>query len=655
MPEDIMLKEAIEALEKGQRIRARDLLARLLRADQSNPQYWLWMSSVVETRSERSYCLETVLRLDPGNAAAKRGLVLLGARPPEMDVAPVIPTRRKWGALLEEETDIQLTRWQKITTNPLLRGGVFSALALFVVGLMVFGVFGMRSFYRDNDTIYLVSITPGTRQPTFTPTYFPTKTLVVRSPTPTYVGPMPLWMSLEATYTPVPLYVNTPHPINEAYRSGIRAYSRGDYKSMLTFMQQASQMDPNSADTRYHLGEAFRLSGEIESALEAYEQSIDLSPSFAPAYVGRSRCLLLINPNADVLEDLTLAIRNDPNFTDAYLERASFLLGKGDLEAAYEDLNAVQELYPDSPLLHVLLARLYLEQGESERGLESAYQAYELDKTLLPAYKTLALALLANEKPLEATEYLEIYLRYEDMDTGGWLALGNAYYQAGKDYTAALNAYDQAFKLDGDLTEIYLQRGKTYIAMQEGQMATNELLMAMRLYPHNFDISLELGKALLLAERVRDAYGQFNSTANLAETDREMGALYYWRALALEELGNTDEAIENWEALLNLPQEAVPLQWTRTAKRQLLALNPPTPTPTSTNTLTPTATRTLTSTPTATRTPLPTATPTATRTPTSTSTLKSTATPSSTATARSTNTSTPTLTRTSTPFRTATP
>ena len=651
MPEDIMLKEAIEALEKGQRLRARDLLARLLRADQSNPKYWLWMSSVVETRSERSYCLETVLRLDPGNAAAKRGLVLLGARPPELNLAPVVPNRRKWGALLDEEPEVQLTRWQKITTNPLLRGGVFASLALFVIGMMIFGIFGMRSFYNDGRQIYRVSITPGTRQPTFTPTVFPTKTLVVRSPTPTYVGPMPLWMSLVATYTPVPLYVNTPHPINEAYRSAIRAYTRGDFQSMLTFMQQASQMDPDSADTRYHLGEAYWLNGEIEKALEAYEQSIKLSPNFAPAYLGRSRSLLLTNPKVDVFEDLSLAIQNDPYYTDAYLERAKYLLSQGEPEAALEDLHIAQELYPDSPVLHVLLAQAYLELGENETGLESAYQAHELDKTLLVAYKTLALALLANEEPLEATQYLEIYLRYQEMDADGWLTLGKAHYLAGKDYQAALSAFDQAFKLDRELTEVYIQRGKTYIAMKEGQLATNELLMAMRLYPKNFEISLNLGRALLVADRARDAYGQFNSAANLAETNEERAALYYWRAMALEALNNPVGATENWKALLSLPEDAVPSAWARTASRHLLALNPPTPTATHTNTHTPTATRTPTRTSTPTRTPLPTATPTLTRTPSPTPTLKSTVTPSSTPTARSTNTPTPTITRTITPTR----
>jgi tetratricopeptide (TPR) repeat protein len=633
MPEDIMLKEAIDALAKGQRTRARDLLARLLRADQTNPNYWLWMSSVVESRSERIYCLESVLRLDPDHAAAKRGMVLLGARPPELEVAPVVPVRRKWGASLEEEPEIPLTRWQKITTNPLLRIGVFVLVGLFVIGMMAYGVFGVRSYYNDIGEIRRVSITPGTPQPSTTPEPIPTNTLVVRSPTPTYVGPMPLWMLLEATYTPVPLYVNTPHPINEAYRSGIRAYTRREFQVMLSFMQQASQMDPDSADTRYHLGEAYRFTGDIEKALEAYEKSIELAPSFAPAYLGRAHCLLIINRAANVLDDLQLAIQYDPLLTEAYLVKAEYLLGRDDPEAAIEDLLAAKELYPDSPLLHVLFAQAYLDTGENDLALQSALRAYMLDKTLLLAYKTLAMAYMANETPFEAIDYLETYLRYQEDDASGWMALGHAQRLSGNDYPAAIAAYDQAIKLDRNLTEVYIFRGKTYIEMGEGQLATNELMTAMRLYPNTFDINLHLGRALLVADRPKDASRQLNSAAKLANSDEELAALYYWRALSGEASNDPLAAIKDWQSLIELPEDVVSTEWIKTANQHLLALIPPTPTATSTRTPTPTIT------PTPTRTPLPSATATPTRTASLTSTPTKTV----------TFTTTPTRTITSTP------
>jgi Tfp pilus assembly protein PilF len=53
---DTMFQEAVEALRVGDRPRAKDLLTRLLKTDQNNVNYWVWMSAAVETAKERVYC-----------------------------------------------------------------------------------------------------------------------------------------------------------------------------------------------------------------------------------------------------------------------------------------------------------------------------------------------------------------------------------------------------------------------------------------------------------------------------------------------------------------------------------------------------------------------------------------------------------------------
>ena len=63
MAENIMFEEAMQAVRQGQRSRSRDLLTRLLRADPNNPEYWLWMSAVVDSSKERTYCLQMVDKL----------------------------------------------------------------------------------------------------------------------------------------------------------------------------------------------------------------------------------------------------------------------------------------------------------------------------------------------------------------------------------------------------------------------------------------------------------------------------------------------------------------------------------------------------------------------------------------------------------------
>ncbi len=632
MPDDVMLKEAIEAVDSGQRARARDLLTRLLKATQANPDYWIWMSSIVDTQQERVYCLEMALRHDPTNTAALRGLVLLGARPPAEDFKPLPPIRRKWGSSLEIKEEIPQSRLLRIWMNPVLRTVSFIGAGLLVVGLILVGVFGFRGFFKERQAL---NPAQGYHQSggtfTNTPTLLPTNTLVVRSATPTFVGPTPLWMQLEATYTPGPIYINTPHAVSEAYSAGMRAFSRGDYRNMLNYMSQAIQMDPKSPDVNYYVGEANRLLGKNEDALAAYEKAIEVDEKFAPGYLGRARISLITSPQADVEKDLQKAIELDPNLADAYLVYSAYLLDQGKTEPAMEALAAAEKLIPYSPILYVYKAQALLNLGENQKALESAQMAHDMDWTLLPAYLALSEAQLANDNPQKALEYLNTYLLYNDKEAQAWVLKGRILAAAGDDFPAAIEAFDKALELDNRLSDVYYYRGMAYVATQEGQPAVNDLTQALRLEPDSFEINLELGHALLLAGRPVDAFRQLKSSESFAANDRQLARVYYWRALSLETLGDPPNAILDWQALLKLPKEALHEGWASAAQTHLSSLYTSTPTLTSTPSSTPTATQTSTPTATSTRTP----------TPTKTSTATNTATPTKTPTQKPSPTTTP--------------
>src|SRR5512138_1897335 len=94
---DTLFEDAVDALRQGERARGKDILTRLLKADQNNPNYWIWMSAAVDSAKERIYCLETALKLDPANATARRGLVLLGGIAADDKVQPFPLNRpRPW-------------------------------------------------------------------------------------------------------------------------------------------------------------------------------------------------------------------------------------------------------------------------------------------------------------------------------------------------------------------------------------------------------------------------------------------------------------------------------------------------------------------------------------------------------------------------------
>jgi tetratricopeptide (TPR) repeat protein len=660
MADEKMFLEAKQAIQDGQKERARDLLTRILKTDQKNPDYWLYMSAVVESTSEKIFCLESALRIDPQNQAALRGLVLLGARPADESIVPVPVVRRKWTLGIEPEEELPKNPLARLMRNPVARVVAFLAAGAILVGLVWLSITSLVP-ERKTVTFIQVSTTPKPID-----SYLPTKTATqpsptprVRTPIPTFIGPTPLWMLLKETYTPTPRYIDTPHPIYESYRTGMRSLDRGDYKAMINYMLQAARDDATSADLPYYLGEAYRLSGDTENALKAYEQAILVNPNFAPAYLRRAQMLLATDPEAEVSEDFLKAIQLDPNFFEGYLELAAYDLRLGNYEAALADLKTVEEKAPYEPRLYIIKAQVLLKQGEYKSALEYAQKAYDMDQTQLPVYLALAQASWYNDKPKEAQKLIETYLLYEDQDPQAWLIYGLSAFQNG-DREAAFKAMDKALALDERLPDAYRYRGLLYLESGEGQKAVNDLVEAVRFKPNDFEINLELGRALLVAERYMDAYKQLNSTQDLAETDAQLAEVFYWRGRTLEAGSNPNAAEVDYLALLALPSESVPPAYISFAKARLVAIKSPTPTAssTSTKTLTPTVTPTPTPTPTRTRTATPTVRPSATATATPTLKPSTTATASQTSipskTSPASKTPAPSRTPTKTAARTAT-
>jgi hypothetical protein len=69
-----LILQGIKAAQAGENIKARDFFMQAIRLDDRNETAWLWLSSVVESEKHRQTCLEKVLKLNPNNEDARRGL-----------------------------------------------------------------------------------------------------------------------------------------------------------------------------------------------------------------------------------------------------------------------------------------------------------------------------------------------------------------------------------------------------------------------------------------------------------------------------------------------------------------------------------------------------------------------------------------------------
>ena len=591
--EDILFQEAVEALHAGDRVRAKDLLTRLLKTEQNNATYWVWMSAAVETNKERVYCLQMALRIDPEHAAAKRGMVLLGAAPPDETIQPFPVNRpRAW----EEQLKLAHERPKEnkpLLARPLVRLAGLSGLGVIVCALVFF-------------LLILPNREQFTRPPTNTPGPSPTFTLTptfinaTAPSTPTFVGPTPLWAFLPVTYTPTPFYlpaVNDPQ-LTEILRAIKTAYAKGNWQEMRAYIQQGIAIRPDLPDFWYLMGESYRFEDQSGDALDAYTKALEIDPNFGLAYVGMARLELDRDENADILGGLDLAIEASPNLTEAYILRAEYKLNHEDAQGALNDIRSADGLSPDSALVYLEYARAYLALGEAEQAVAAARRANELDITMLPVYLVLGEAYAVNNQPGEAAKALQTYVTYAPDDPLVYFQLGKLHYLAGE-YELALDDLEKSIAYK-NAPETRLYHGLTLVELERGKEAVFELDHALDYFPESFIAHLGMVRALFLDEKFGSAALEADTALLFAETDEQKAQVYYWRARSYDKQpSRLADAKRDWEALLSLPENSMPAAWRREAQQRIAALTTPSVTPTVTKTGTPTKT------PSPTRTPTP--------------------------------------------------
>lgn len=593
--EETLFTEVLSALDKNEPERARDLLTRLIKSNPNNPQYWLYMSAVVETNRERLYCLTEAQKLAPDDPAVKRGLAIFGDGP--VDPALVIPLaaqKRNWQALLDKEQAAS-NQAHKLTVRQI---GAIVAAVLGLVGIIVLITILASNVKREQAVAARQTIALPTAGPTST--FLPTPSPVVRV---TEVGastPLPAELRPEVAYTATPLYVQTQHTISENFRSGMRAYERGDWSSAVTFLQSAVTDVPDAPDIFYYIAEAQRMQGDTEAAKQYYALALEAQANFAPALLGQARLQLLGDPPGldAALDELNSAIAADPAYADAWLELVHVQLLSGEPQVALESLASAGGLERGntSPLLYLYLAQANLQLGDLQAALENAQKANQMDISLLEAYRTLGEVYHQLGQDVDSIAPLAIYAKFASSDPVAPVLLGIAYARTGQ-VDQALEWLNKALAMDDAQADAFAWRGLILLEQGKAADAYQDFDRALFLNNELFIASLGRARALLALKYPTEAFDQFNRVKKLAENPAEQGEYLYYYAQALEQVGNPSAALNGWKTLLEIPAGELNPEWVTLARERAAALSSPTPTATFTRTPTPTRTPTQRSTP----------------------------------------------------------
>jgi cytochrome c-type biogenesis protein CcmH/NrfG len=163
---------------------------------------------------------------------------------------------------------------------------------------------------------------------------------------------------LLAAVAAVSMYVNRNLPvIREAPGAGDAAQARLpenhppiETASQAVALEQRSRAEPDNADVRIQLGNAYYDMGQYQKASEAYEAALKLSPQNAGVETDLGTCYHELGQHDKALAILDRVLQYQPGFAQALFNKGIILqMGKKDVKgaiAAWEELLQANPNYP---------------------------------------------------------------------------------------------------------------------------------------------------------------------------------------------------------------------------------------------------------------------------------------------------------------------
>jgi tetratricopeptide (TPR) repeat protein len=576
MAEDTMFTEAVAAVRAGEVVRARDLLARLLRADSTNADYWLWMSAVVDSERESVYCLRSITKMHPNHPLAKLGLSVMGQV--SLGNGKEGPIKQQRSIPMPHQSAGRINsigEWWKVHRNResaalTVLGVAAVAIILAIVILQVHFASFQFPFLAGGPTA--AAVVPST-------TVTPTLEYVAR-PVPTLratVNPstlIPFETFVGVNFTATPLYGLTPMPLTGSFDLAVQAYKEGRYDDALKYLNQVLFVEPKSAQAHYLIGEVYRKQKKMPGALEQYELAIALDPNYAPAYFGKAMWSKDINQENDYIKDLNRALDCDPNYIDAYVEAGEWYSHRENYESARQDLERAEQIAPDNALVLIRLGRAQVQTNQADQALDNIIRAQIIDPTILEGYLALGEAYDSLKLYSQAVSPLVVYTTYAPDEITGWLRLGEAY-RGTAQYAQAVTACTNAVDLDINSVDARMCRGLAYRLTAQYNLAVDDLKIAADARPNWYSAQFPYGCALLEAGQPAEAIKVLGNAIKLASTVEEEADAMGWQALAYEAYNSFESARVVWTKLMDL--DGVPDYWKTTAYMHLYGVNTPTP------------------------------------------------------------------------------
>jgi Tfp pilus assembly protein PilF len=289
-----------------------------------------------------------------------------------------------------------------------------------------------------------------------------------------------------------------PHAASANGKLGMFLHAYGFLPEAEICYTRAKLLDPSAFRWVYFLGVVETQEAKCSDAIGTLRAALGLKRGYYPAELELGQCLVVSHQWEDAKRLYESVLHSHPDNAEAYYGLGRVQEAGKDMTAALASFRKACEIYPQFGSAHFALARLYLHTGKHDLAKEEQGLA-EKNRGGFPP---------TEDPVLEGVESLY-------MDPKSYLKLGAELGGQGH-WQDAAQAYEEALKIDPQLTEAHVRLIYLYTQLKEASKAEEHFRASVKLNPKSADAYFNYGVLLLGQGKNSEAEDAFRNTLRIA-------------------------------------------------------------------------------------------------------------------------------------------
>ena len=278
---------------------------------------------------------------------------------------------------------------------------------------------------------------------------------------------------------------------------GLVLYGQLQYRQAMECLDQALQIDPNSAEAHYNLGLVLMELAQYSKAATQMRSALQSAPRFPKAENGLGFALFQLGQSDEAILHFQRALELDPDYVEAYNNLGKTLQASGKTAEAEARFRRALQIRPTDFEAHENLGALLLQQHRLDEASAMFREAARLKPDDPEPHTNLADILAAQLRPQEAQQEraLAASLAEHLSDTHYRIAVA---LQDSDDLDGAVKHFRRSIAFRPNFADTYLALSKVLARQNRFAEAVAVLRQGLQAAPQ--DLSLRHELALLLAQ-----------------------------------------------------------------------------------------------------------------------------------------------------------